>query len=261
MRELDAAVRAAREAGAIIRALYGTDVDVTEKGDRAQSPLTVADTRANTAIEAILRGEFPQDGWLSEETEDSPARLERRRVWIVDPLDGTREFVLEIPELAVAIALVEDGTPIVGVTYNPIRDELFAAARGAGATLNGRPIHVSARTTLDGATLLASRSEDARGEWDPFKPRCRVELTGSVAYKIALVAAARGDATFTLTPKHEWDVCSSVCVVEAAGGRVTDLAGRPLRFNRPLPRLDGLVASNARLHDPLLALVADSASS
>lgn len=261
MRELEAAIRAAREAGAIIRALYGTDVEVTEKGDRAQSPLTVADTRANAAIETIVRGEFPDDGWLSEETEDSVDRLARRRVWIVDPLDGTREFVLEIPELAVAIALVEEGAPIVGVTYNPIRDELFAAARGAGATLNGRAIRVSERTSLDGATLLASRSEDARGEWDPFKPRCRVELTGSVAYKIALVAAGRGDATFTLTPKHEWDVCSSVCLVEAAGGRVTDLAGRPLRFNRPRPSLDGLIASNARLHEPLLDLVASSSAS
>ncbi|MGH7803675.1 MAG: inositol monophosphatase family protein, partial [Candidatus Binatia bacterium] len=169
--------------------------------------------------------------------------------------DGTREFVKRIPELAVAIALVENGRPIVGVTYNPIRDELFAGARGVGATLNGEPMRVSATAALEKATLLASRSEDARGEWDAFMGRFRVELTGSVAYKLALVAAGRGDATFTLTPKHEWDVCSSVCLIEVAGGRVTDLEGAPIRFNREQPKLAGMIASNSALHDSLLELV------
>ena len=164
-----------------------------------------------------------------------------------------------IPELAVAIALVEDGTPVVGVTYNPIREELFAAARGEEATLNGESMRVSATSSLERATLLASRSEDARGEWDRFKGRFTVELTGSVAYKLALVAAGRGDATFTLTPKHEWDVCSSVCLIEVAGGRVTDLAGAPIRFNREHPKLPGMVASNGLLHSSLLDLVSPPA--
>ena len=252
MKELDVAIRAAREAGAIIRSLYGTDVAVVEKGDRANSPLTQADTRSNETLHRILMAEFPEDGWLSEESKDSPSRLTKRRVWIVDPLDGTREFVRRIPELGVCIGLVENGTPIVGVTYNPITEEMFAAARGQGATLNGRAIRVSDRTELAGATLLASRSEDERGEWDRFKSRFRVELTGSVAYKLALVAAGRADATFTLTPKHEWDICSSACLVECAGGRVTDLGGQALRFNNENPKLPGLVASNGKLHEALL---------
>lgn len=253
MKELDVAIRAAHEAGAIVRSLYGTAVSVVEKGDRAHSPLTEADTRSNEVLHRILLTEFPDDGWLSEESQDSKTRLAKRRVWIVDPLDGTREFILRIPELAVCVGLVEDGVPIVGVTYNPIREEMFAAARSRGTTLNGRPIRVSDRTDLAGATLLASRSEDERGEWDRFKSRFRVELTGSVAYKLALVAAGRADATFTLTPKHEWDICSSACLVECAGGRVTDLEGRPLRFNGESPKLPGLVASNGKLHERLLA--------
>jgi len=253
VKELDVAVAAAREAGGIIRSLYGRGGAVVEKGDRADSPLTEADTRANTAIHAAIGAAFPDDGWLSEESRDSSERLGKRRVWIVDPLDGTKEFVRSIPELAVCIALVEDGAPIIGVTYNPIRDELFAAARGAGATLGGAPIRVSPTDRVEGAVLLASRSEDERGEWDRFKGRFRIELTGSVAYKLALVAAGRADGTFTLTPKSEWDVCSSVCIIECAGGRVTGLDGRPVRFNNPDTRLTGLVASNGRLHDALLA--------
>lgn len=256
MKELEVAIRAVREAGAAVRALYGTDVTVVQKGDRAESPLTEADTRANQILHAAVSTAFPQDGWLSEETEDSIERLSKRRVWITDPLDGTREFILKIPELAVCLALVEDGTPIAGVTYNPIRDELFAAARGLGATLNGRPIRTSDRRDLSGATFLASRSEDRRGEWDAFKSRFRVELTGSVAYKIALVAAGRVDGTFSLTPKSEWDVCSSIAIVEAAGGRVTGLDGSPLRFNREHPKLPGLVVTNGPLHEPVLGLLA-----
>ncbi|MGH7818153.1 MAG: 3'(2'),5'-bisphosphate nucleotidase CysQ [Candidatus Binatia bacterium] len=256
MRELDTAVAAAREAGTIVRSLYGRGGSVVEKGDREDSPLTEADTRANQAIHAAIAAAFPEDGWLSEESRDSKERLSKRRVWIVDPLDGTKEFVRHIPELAVCIALVENGEPIVGVTYNPITEELFAAAAGRGATLNGRPIRVSDRSDLAGATFLASRSEDERGEWDEFKPRFRVVLTGSVAYKLALISAARADATFTLTPKSEWDVCSSVCIIVAAGGAVTDLEGRPVRFNNEATRLGGLVASNGRLHSQILEMLA-----
>jgi myo-inositol-1(or 4)-monophosphatase len=255
-RELTTAIEAAREAGAIIRSLYGTPLPVVEKGDRADSPLTEADTRANQVLERRLRAAFPDDGWLSEESRDTTERLAKRRVWIVDPLDGTKEFVQRIPELAVCVALVEDGAPRVGVTYNPIRDELFAAELVFGATLNGRPIHVTSTRALSQAVLLASRSENERGEWDRFRGRFVVELTGSVAYKLALVAAGRADATFTLSPKSEWDVCSSACILECAGGRVTDVVGAPLRYNRSSPALTGLVGSNGALHEQVVQALA-----
>ncbi len=255
MRELDLAIGAVREAGGIVRSLYGTGLPAVEKGDRGDSPLTAADTRANEALRRAIGSAFPDDGWLSEESHDTADRLVKQRVWIVDPLDGTKEFVRTIPELAVCVALVEGGVPIVGVTYNPIREEMFAAARGVGATFNGTPIRVSEIAELARAVLLASRSETERGEWQRFRGRFRLEVCGSVAYKLACIAAGQADATFSLTPKNEWDVCSSACIIECAGGRVTDLAGRALRYNRSNPTLTGIVASNGRLHDQLLELV------
>jgi myo-inositol-1(or 4)-monophosphatase len=255
VKELDLAIEAARQAGAIVRSLYGTGLPAAEKGDRCDSPLTAADTRANEALRRAITAAFPDDGWLSEESRDTADRLAKRRVWIVDPLDGTKEFVRTIPELAVCVALVDDGVPIVGVTYNPVREEMFAAARGAGARYNGEPIRVSEVSELRRAVVLASRSETERGEWERFRGRFGLEVCGSVAYKLARIAAGRGDATFSLTPKNEWDVCSSACVVECAGGRVTDLSGEPLRYNRQNPTRTGLVASNGLLHEELLELV------
>jgi myo-inositol-1(or 4)-monophosphatase len=255
MKELEVATRAAREAGAVIRSLYGTELRVVAKGGRGDSPLTEADTRANELLLKRISEAFPADGWLSEESRDTSHRLERSRVWIVDPLDGTKEFLRQIPELAVCIALVVDGDAAVGVTYNPITDEMFAAAKGIGATLNDAPIRASPTETLERATLLASRSESERGEWERFRGRFVVEPCGSVAYKLARVAAGKADATFTLSPKNEWDVCSSACVIECAGGRVSCLDGSPIRYNQPNPRLAGMVASNGALHDQILSLL------
>jgi len=178
-------------------------------------------------------------------------------VWIVDPLDGTKEFVQHIPELCVCVALVEEGVPVVGVSFNPITGERFVAASGHGLALNGAPAHTSTTARLADARILASRSEDKRGEWDPFKTRMRVELTGSVAFKLALIAAGRGDGTFSLTPKHEWDICSGAALIEAGGGRITDCHGRPLRFNREKPLLPGIIATNAPLFEPIRALIAE----
>src|SRR6266404_535192 len=213
-RELDIAIRAARDAGQILLRYY--------------------------------------DGWLSEETADSDERLERKRVWIVDPLDGTKEFISEIPEFVVCVALVEDGLPRVAVEYNPVRDELFTARKGAGAALNGTAIRVTKQTDLRQARVLASRSEEARGEWDPYREKMHVELTGSVAYKFALIAAGRYDATFTLTPKNEWDVCAGALLVAEAGGMVTDPDGRAIRFNNRSTLLSGLIASNQLLHRAII---------
>jgi len=260
-RELEVAVRAARAAGAIVRDFYDGGVAVDYKDSARDNPVTAADTQADACIRETVRGAFPHDGWLSEETADSRERLSRRRVWIVDPLDGTKEFVQHIPELCVCIALVEDGMAVLGVSFNPITDELFAAARGRGLTVNGVAAHTSATAELRQARILASRSEDKRGEWDAFKPRLRVELTGSVAYKLALIAAGRGDGTFSLTPKHEWDICAGTALLEEGGGRITDCHGQPLRFNRERPLLPGLIATNAPLYEPIRALIAEVAAS
>jgi len=256
-REREVAERAAREAGAIVRRWYERGVRVAEKGP--DNPVTRADLEANACIRALVAEAFPDDGWLSEETADSTDRLGRRRVWVVDPLDGTKEFIQHIPEFCVCIALVEDGRPVVAVEYNPAADRLYSAARGAGTTVNGAPAHVSRTAHVPDAIVLASRSEDKRGEWDAFKDRVRVRLTGSVAFKLAELSTGAGDATFTLTPKNEWDICAGTLLVEEAGGRVTDLAGAPLVFNQPVTLRPGMIATNGALHAGLLALIAEVA--
>lgn len=254
-RELEVAERAARDAGAIIRDFYERGTEVGYKDAERDNPVTEADTQADACIQRMVREAFPADGWLSEETKDSHERLSRRRVWIVDPLDGTKEFVQHIPELCVCIALVEEGRAVLGVCFNPITDEMFSGASGGQLTLNGAPAHTSTTSEVSEARVLASRSEDKRGEWDPFKPYMRVELTGSVAFKLALISAGRGDGTFSLTPKHEWDICAGAALIEVGGGRITDCYGEPLRFNHPKPLLPGIIATNAPLFEPIRALI------
>ena len=160
-RERDLAIRAAREAGAIVRRYYASGVRVREKGP--DNPVTKADLEANACIRGLVAAEFPGDGWLSEETADSTERLASRRVWVVDPLDGTKEFIQHIPEFCVCIALVEDGRPAVAVEYNPAADRIYVAVRGAGTTVNGAPARVSTTAKVADAVVLASRSEDKRG--------------------------------------------------------------------------------------------------
>jgi len=249
-----AALTAARAAGAIIRSLYTAQYTVDYKGK--DSPVTVADRNANQKIHELLQGEFPQYGWLSEETVDSPARLSYQRVWVVDPLDGTKEFIEKIPEFAISIALVEEGAPILGVVYNPLQDQLLWAVRGQGAWLGNRRLCVSSTTQLADATILSSRSETKRGEWAEFESLFHTRPMGSIAYKLAIIALAEADATFTLVPKNEWDICAGALLVEEAGGKVTHLNGQPVLFNQPRTLLQGLVSSNSSLHAQLLTLIA-----
>src|SRR5258705_13672351 len=200
-RELTLAKRAARVAGDILRGHWRRGgYHIGSKG--IDNPVTAADLEADRAIKKLLHDPFPEYGWLSEETVDNDARLKCRRVWIVDPLDGTKEFINGIPEFSVAIALVEDGVPVLGVTYNPIKREMYWAARGIGCHLNTRRVRVTRTRNLKGATVLASRSETARGEWQVFQRMLKVSPTGSVAYKLAMVAAGRRGAAVSRPPEN-----------------------------------------------------------
>ena len=215
-------------------------------------------TEADRAVDAVLRQNLLRDGegWLSEETADNPSRLDKKRVWIVDPLDGTREFVKGLPEFCVSIGFVENGKPVAGGIYNPATQETFIGAIDAGVLYNGQPARPSQRTTLDDALILASRSEVKRGEWRPFENGpFRVQAMGSVAYKLALVSAGLADITFTLTPKNEWDVAAGAALVLSAGGFVSTLEKTSLVANRRDPLLSGLLASGPFLKDKLLELV------
>jgi myo-inositol-1(or 4)-monophosphatase len=197
------------------------------------------------------------EGWLSEESVDDLSRLDCQRVWIVDPLDGTREFVAGIPEFCVSIALVENLRPLAAGIRNPATGEIFLGSLETGLTYNRAPASVSRRTALERAVVLASRSEVGRGEWKQFESApFTVKPTGSVAYKLALVAAGLADATFTLSPKHEWDVAAGVTLVLSAGGWVRSLQGTDLVFNQRTPLLSGLVATGAALKQELLKFLA-----
>jgi myo-inositol-1(or 4)-monophosphatase len=213
-------------------------------------------TEADRALDAVLRKELLREGegWLSEESVDDPIRLQRARVWVVDPLDGTREFVKGIPEFCVSIGFVENGRPVAGGIYNPATDETFLGSIDSGVTYNGKPSQPSQRNSLEGALILASRSEVKRGEWKAFENAAfKIRPMGSVAYKLALVSVGLADVTFTLTPKNEWDVVAGAALVQSSGGFVSTLEKTVLTANRRNPLLSGLLASGPFLKDQLLA--------
>jgi len=212
-----------------------------ETKDERGDPLTAADLAADRVLREIL----PRDGegWLSEESADDRSRLVCRRVWVVDPIDGTREFVAGVPEWCISIGLLEDGLPVAGGIYNPVTDEMVVGALGSGVTYNGEPASVL-DGPLEGATVLASRSETRRGEWARFVDApFAVKPCGSVAYKMALVAAGQVDMTWTLVPKSEWDVAAGAALIAAGGGRVSLRDGTAPTFNPETPIFPNLVAA------------------
>jgi myo-inositol-1(or 4)-monophosphatase len=216
-REVGVARGAAVEAGdAIARHAAG---DRTSWDKAEDSPVTRADLEANGIICNALRSAFPDDWILSEETADQPQRLRAERVWVVDPLDGTKEFIAGVPEFSVSIALVQRGVPVVGVVYQPLTRECFWAAQGRGAWLGDEPLHVSTVDRLEDSSVLSSRTEMSRGQVDAYAGWFReLRPIGSVALKLALVAAARGDLWISAAPKSEWDVCAGDLLVREAGG-------------------------------------------
>ena len=222
----------------------------------AHDPVTEVDRE----LDAVLRNNLlrPGEGWLSEESADDLSRLEREEVWVVDPLDGTREFVQGIPEFCVSIARIERGSPVAGGICNPATNEVFIGSIASGLICNGRKAQSSARNHLDGALVLASRSETNRGEWLRFQNApFKIQPMGSVAYKLARVAAGLADITFTLTPKHEWDIAAGVALILSGGGFVQPL-NSPLQFNRKQPLVNGLIACGPQLKVALLQFLASN---
>ncbi len=218
-----------------------------ERGD----PVTEADHAADEVLREILPR--PGEGWLSEESADDLRRLGCHRVWVVDPIDGTREFVEGIPEWCVSIGLVEDGRPVAGGIFNPVTDELVLGALETGVTYNGTPARVRDPGSLAEVTVLASRSETRRGEWRRFEGApFAVRPCGSVAYKMALVASGQVESTWTLVPKSEWDVAAGTALVRAAGGRVSLADGTEPPFNQETPLFPNFVAAGPRVVSALM---------
>ncbi|HEY4242403.1 MAG TPA: 3'(2'),5'-bisphosphate nucleotidase CysQ [Kofleriaceae bacterium] len=256
-RELAAASRIARAGGAIVRAMYELgDIAVDRKAD--DSPVTAADRAANAEILAMLGEDFPADAVLSEEEADSPARLSASRVWIVDPLDGTRDFVARTGQFSVHVALAVDGRAVVGAVYQPIAGALYAAAAGLGAWLDvddgaRSPLRVSSRV----ASLRVGTSRlNAVGALGAFISSSGVTpFAMGASTKHCALAAGELDACVNLSPgEQEWDTCAPEVVVREAGGTVTDGDGRPFRYNqRDLAHHRGSLFSNGACHAALLA--------
>ena len=197
------------------------------------NPVTQADLEANTAIEDCLRDAFPEDIVLSEETVDGCKRDGAERLWIVDPLDGTKELIAGIPEFAVSIGLTVAGEPVVGCVHQPLTRECCWASKGAGAYIDGTRIGVSSVDRLSAATLLSSRTETQRGQVEPYAPLfARVVPTGSAAVKLVRLACGRGDLWLSTAPKNEWDVCAGDLILREAGGTLVSLGRGERRYNQ-----------------------------
>ena len=253
MEDLERIREALQHAARVISSFVPEALDADRK-PRGRGPVTEADRASDRILREVLLREG--EGWLSEEGEDDLARLKKQRVWVVDPLDGTLEFVAGIPEWCVSIGLAENGRVIAGGVSNPATGETFLGSLEDGLTYNGKPAHASIRTTLEGAVVLASRSEVQRGEWKAFrKAPITVRPTGSIAYKLALVGAGLAEATWTFVPKHEWDIAAGVALVHAAGGFVECLDRSTPTFNNPSPLFSGLVAGGLPLREKIRALL------
>jgi myo-inositol-1(or 4)-monophosphatase len=215
------------------------------------SPVTSADMAVDRVLRATLLGARPGYGWLSEETADSPDRLSARRIFVVDPIDGTVAYMKGKPWWCIPIAVVEDGRPVAAVIHAPALNETFAATLGGGATLNGRPINASDTDDLDDASVLADARLMEGPHWPEPWPAMRFEKRNAIAYRMALVAAGAFDAAIALTPKWDWDVCAGALIAGEAGARVSDHHGGAWRFNQVDPRQNSLVCSAPALH-PLI---------
>ncbi len=250
----DGARQAVLEAGRLAMRYFRTDHGRWEKGPG--QIVTEADLAVDGLLKTRLLGLVPEAAWLSEETPDDRLRLERRRVWIVDPIDGTRSFALGVPEFTISVALLEGGLPELGFVLNPATGELFEAARGTGASLNGAAVRGSSRTELVGARILCSSTENRRRNFKALLPTAEVTTIGSLAYKLALVAAGRFAGYLSWRRSHDWDIAAAVLLLAEAGVRTTDADGLGIALNRPDIRHEGLLAAPPALHAAMLEALA-----
>ena len=197
----------------------------------------------------------PEYAWLSEETEDSPERLEADRVFIVDPIDGTRAFVAGQRTFAHSLAIAENGRVTAGVVYLPLRDKLYAAEAGCGATFNGQPVQVTMPEKMDGATVLAARPNFEPKHWYGGTPPIKRHFRSSLAYRLSLVGEGRFDAMLTLRDSWEWDIAAGAFIAQEAGATVTDRRSEPLRFNSAVAKTRGVLVAGEALHRDLSALL------
>jgi 3'(2'), 5'-bisphosphate nucleotidase len=258
-RELQVALKLARDAGAAILQYYDVPLQIERKidADEHTEPVTQADRAANELIVSRLRREFPEDGILAEESIDTERRLTKRRVWMVDPLDGTNGFIARDGDFAVQIGLAVDGRSVLGVVYQPLPDVLYHAVKGAGTWIERKGFEAErARTSteshLEQMRLAASRNHRSP-RMDVVVRSLGIEeevRRGSVGIKVGLIIERQCDVYVHLSPRtKQWDTCAPEVILTEAGGRLTDLFGEPLSYNNPeVQNRNGLIASNGAGH-------------
>jgi myo-inositol-1(or 4)-monophosphatase len=237
-----------RQAGELGRSMAGKPVERWDKPDGSQ--VTAADLAINALIEDALRPARPTYGWLSEETPDDQVRLTHERIWIIDPIDGTRAFIEHSHEWCVAAALIEAGRPVAAAVYRPMEDEFYTAIAGEGATLNGVGLRTADSETLQGARLAGNRkalsSLAAAGISGDPSGALPLQL------RLAFVAAGRLDGAVSIGNRNDWDLAAGDLLVIEAGGHVSDTQGSPYIYNRPQPWQQGLVAAGAKRHAAII---------
>ena len=260
--ELQFACKVAREAATIVNTFYVGSSEVRYKSDR--EPVTEADRSANQHIVARVRATCPDDGLLSEESKDDLSRLEKKRVWIIDPLDGTKEFIARNGEFSIMIGLAIEGRATLGVVMQPESGLLYAGMVGSGAWLfeaeERIQLGVSDTDRTNRMTMVSSRSHRQQIT-DKIRGMLRItseRVSGSVGLKVGLIARQLADLYIHPSPGcKEWDLCAPHALLEAAGGRMTDCWGNPLTYNkRDVRAHNGLIASNGRAHDQVVDTVA-----
>jgi len=243
------AANAALKAGDILLKYYKNSYEIEDKS--YHNPVTTADHEADAFLKKFLMDETPAFGWLSEETVDSEDRLEKEFVWVVDPLDGTKEFIEGVPHFVISIGLVKYGKPVVGVLYNPVRKELIRTDEAGVVWYNEDQTELCQSTVLQDVGCLNSRSETRRGLWKPWANEFKELIPiGSVAYKLGLVASGKEDFFVTLRPKNEWDICAGHALLEANGGRMKTNTGADIIYNQRKTIIKpGMTGGNPHLVD------------
>lgn len=253
--DIDLLEAAARQAGELALGYFGQGLETWFKGNN-KSPVSEADIAVDRFLADRLLTERPDYGWLSEETADDRARLTCERVFIVDPIDGTRAFLAGGDEWTVSVAVVEGGRPVAGAVFCPIRKEMFTARAGGGAFLNGSRITVSDRLDVSGATLTGPHSivanRDVLGAG--FQ---KTEFFRSLAYRLVVIAAGRIDVGTARGGPSDWDLAAADLVVQEAGGALTDVDGNVLTYNRPRTGHPALIAASTGLIGPVRAVLGD----
>jgi myo-inositol-1(or 4)-monophosphatase len=243
-----------REAGALALTRFDKAVPHWTKADG--SPVTEADMAVDRLLRQRLGEALPGCAWLSEESHDDQARLAARLVWVVDPIDGTRAFMGGRPDWSIAVALVEDGRPVLAAVLAPVEQSLFLAAAGAGATLNGAPIRATAGVTLAGIRAAGpKRTLEVVGRLLP--DAVASPKVYSLALRLARVAQGTLDAAFASGSSRDWDLAAADLLVHEAGGALTMLDGRALTYNRAVPVHGALVAAGRERHARLIELLQD----